>query len=61
MKVIGFEPCQHEDVDSRRCECHRGWCGVCRDCGEAVHAPDSVYRLTGKEVYQIAELHKEQE
>lgn len=57
-EITGFKDCPHKNIRSSRCEPHRGWCGVCEDCGKSVHAPDDVFRLTGKEVYQTS-LHKE--
>jgi hypothetical protein len=59
---VGFQECQHdESVSSARCEQHRGWCGVCRECGGNVHAPDDVFMLTGREVYRESKLHGKKE
>ena len=58
-EVTGFQECSHENVSSVRCKQHRGWCGVCKECGKDVHAPDDVFMLKGKEVYRESELHQE--
>jgi len=60
---VGFQECSHDCdcVSSRRCRQHRGFCGVCRECGKEVYAPEDVFMLTGREVYRESKLHGKQE
>jgi hypothetical protein len=51
--------CTHDNVSSRRCHLHRGWCGTCLDCGKKVHAPYDTFLAVKKEVYRETKFHSE--
>ena len=51
--------CHHpcKEVNDFNCEQHLGWCGVCKVCGQKVHAAYNEFDVVGKQVFRESKLH----
>ena len=49
--------CPHSHVMERRCHLHKGWCGVCQDCGANVYAPEDHFFAHGVLKFRNSNYH----